>query len=64
MLVFTFILDFLLISQQASTGASTGAVGRGFGGPGGPPGEQVQVKVPNNKVTTYLDPGVWLGLEF
>lgn len=27
----------------------------GFGGPGGPPGEQVQVKVPNNKVNMLID---------
>jgi hypothetical protein len=47
----------LLISQQASAGG-VGVVsgGRGFGGPGGgPPGEQVQVKVPNNKVTLIID---------
>lgn len=39
-------------SQQASAGGAGPVVGRGFGGPGGPPGEQVQVKVPNNKVLT------------
>lgn len=60
------MLLFLLISQQATTGGAgaVGGGGRGFGAPGGPPGEQVQVKVPNNKVATYLDLEEWLVLEF
>lgn len=39
-------------TQQAAAGGSGALVARGFGGIG-PPGDQVQIKVPNNKVTYH-----------
>jgi len=49
-----------VIAEQATTvgaGAIGGGGGRGFAAPGGPPGEQVQVKVPNNKVGLIIGRG-------
>ncbi|CAM6113847.1 unnamed protein product [Calypogeia fissa] len=45
-----------VIAEQAAAGGSGALVARGFGGLG-PPGDQVQIKVPNNKVGLIIGRG-------
>ncbi|BBN04805.1 far upstream element-binding protein [Marchantia polymorpha subsp. ruderalis] len=45
-----------VIAEQAAAGGSGALVARGFGGIG-PPGDQVQIKVPNNKVGLIIGRG-------
>lgn len=47
----------VIAEASAGTPGGGGLGGRGFGGPVGPAGEQVQVKVPNNKVGLIIGRG-------